>query len=52
MTSAEDDAYWWMRHHETRQAFWHGGWFARAEALVVRMFVFEWCFGWGVQLNT
>jgi uncharacterized protein YjbI with pentapeptide repeats len=50
MTGAEDDAYWWLRHHETRKALHFGGFVERIEALVVRMMLFEWCFGWGVRL--
>lgn len=50
MTNAEDDAYWWARHHDAIRALKFGTLFERIDALVVRLLLFELCFGWGVRL--
>lgn len=50
MTTAEDDAYWWARHHDAIKALKFGSLFERIDALVVRLLLFELCFGWGVRL--
>ena len=49
MTNAEDDAYWWTRHHETMMAMRFGNPLQQASALVA-LVLFEGAFGWGVQL--
>lgn len=51
MTGAEDDAYWWARHHQATRDVWHGDLLTRVKALVIQLFVFELCFGWGVRLG-
>ncbi|MBX2799497.1 MAG: pentapeptide repeat-containing protein [Myxococcales bacterium] len=50
MTQAEDDAYWWARHHAAMMALQHGSPWERAFA-VVQLVLFELCFGWGVRLG-
>ena len=50
MTSAEDDAYWWARHHEAMAAFRFGSLGERAFS-VMQLVLFELAFGWGVQLG-
>jgi len=51
MTAAEDDAYWWSRHHEAMRDLRHGSLLQRVNALVGKLLVFELCFGWGVRLG-
>lgn len=51
MTAAEDDAYWWARHHGAMKTVRFGGWFQRAWTVLVDLFLFELCFGWGVRLG-
>lgn len=51
MTNAEDDAYWWSRHHEAMAELRFGGFFGKLNALLVKLFLFELCFGWGVALG-
>lgn len=50
MTSDEDWAYWWIKHHETTLGARWGG-VAGLLAWPVRFFVFELAFGWGVRLG-
>lgn len=50
MTSDEDWAYWWIKHHETFSLLEFGG-FAGWLAFPVRFFLFELAFGWGVRLG-
>ena len=50
MIDAEDDAYWWTRHHETIARIRFGG-FTDKVLGVLNIGLFEWCFGWGVQLG-
>ena len=50
MIDAEDDAYWWSRHHETMARFRFGSLWDKAVS-AANLFVFELCFGWGVQLS-
>ncbi len=51
MTTAEDDAYWWSRHHDAMADLRFGSVLGKAHALVVKLFLFELCFGWGVALG-
>ncbi|MCB9683903.1 MAG: hypothetical protein H6738_01885 [Alphaproteobacteria bacterium] len=51
MTVAEDDAYWWTRHHHAMRNLWYGSFLQRVKTLVVSLLVFELCFGWGVRLG-
>lgn len=50
MIDAEDDAYWWTRHHETMGRMKFGSPLDRVMA-VADIVLFEWCFGWGVELG-
>jgi uncharacterized protein YjbI with pentapeptide repeats len=50
MAVAEDDAYWWARHHAVMQDIKHGS-LGRRVGGVVRWALFEVCFGWGVRLE-
>ncbi|MCP4808255.1 MAG: hypothetical protein GY913_27935 [Proteobacteria bacterium] len=50
MIDDEDDAYWWTRHHETMARIQFGSIWDRIIG-VADIFLFEWCFGWGVQLG-
>lgn len=49
MTSAEDDAYWWTRHYETMMALEFGT-IGQQVSAGFALVLFEWAFGWGVQL--
>jgi len=51
MTAAEDDAYWWSRHHEAMKELRYGTALQRVNALVGKLLVFELSFGWGVRLG-
>ncbi len=51
MTTAEDDAYWWSRHHDAMAQLRYGGFFGKLNALFIKLFLFELCFGWGVALG-
>ncbi len=51
MTTAEDDAYWWTRHHQAQRDFRFGGFVTKVRTVVVDMLLFELCFGWGVRLG-
>ncbi len=50
MINAEDDAYWWTRHHETMARMRFGGATDKVVS-ILNIGLFEWCFGWGVQLG-
>lgn len=50
MTAAEDDAYWWARHHQVMHDLRFGSWGRRALALG-QIVLFELGFGWGVRLG-
>jgi len=50
MTEDEDDAYWWERHHETMSRL-HAGGTVNTFRAVIRLLLFELCFGWGVRLG-
>ena len=50
MIEDEDDAWWWIRHHETMSAIHLGGIGEKVWA-VGKLFLFELCFGWGVRLQ-
>lgn len=50
MTTDEDWAYWWIKHHETGMLAAHGG-VAGLLAWPLRFFLFELAFGWGVRLG-
>lgn len=49
LTSDEDWAYWWIKHHETSQLAAAG--LAGKLVWPVRFFLFELAFGWGVRLG-
>ena len=51
MTTAEDDAYWWSRHHAAVAQLRYGSAFEKFSALVGQLLIFELCFGWGVRLG-
>jgi len=51
MTNAEDDAYWWSRHHEAMRDLYHGSFGERLNAAIGKLLIFELCFGWGVRLG-
>lgn len=52
MTQAEDDAYWWSRHHQAMADFLYADTaFTKLWTAVVSLFLFEICFGWGVRLG-
>lgn len=51
MTSAEDSAYWWARHHQSVAHMRFGGLGTKIYAVVVEFLLFEVCFGWGVRLG-
>jgi hypothetical protein len=51
MTVAEDDAWWWTRHHETMGRIQFGTWPERIVGIVIDLGIFETCFGWGVRLR-
>lgn len=51
MTAAEDDAYWWSRHHEAMKELRYGTLFERINAFVGKLLIFELSFGWGVRLG-
>jgi uncharacterized protein YjbI with pentapeptide repeats len=51
MTAAEDDAYWWSRHHEAMKELRFGTLLERLNALVTKLLIFELSFGWGVRLG-
>ncbi|MCB9675924.1 MAG: pentapeptide repeat-containing protein [Alphaproteobacteria bacterium] len=51
MIEAEDDAYWWFKHHETMAQLHSGNAFQRIGATVFGLGLFELCFGWGVELG-
>jgi hypothetical protein len=50
MTSDEDWAYWWIKHHETFAGLRWGG-VGGVFAFPIRWFLFELAFGWGVRLE-
>ena len=50
MTTDEDDAYWWERHHGTMASLRFGTAEERLLALA-QLLLFELCFGWGVRLG-
>lgn len=50
MTGAEDDAYWWARHHQVMRELRFGSVGERALALG-QLLLFEVGFGWGVRLG-
>jgi len=50
MIDAEDEAYWWTRHHETMARIHFGGVLDKVIG-ALNIALFEWCFGWGVQLS-
>ena len=50
MTSDEDWAYWWIKHHETFEGAQYGG-VAGMLSFPVRWLLFELAFGWGVRLG-
>jgi uncharacterized protein YjbI with pentapeptide repeats len=51
MPEAADEAYWWLRHHEARQAFWSGGLLQKLQVGFISITLFEVMFGWGVRLG-
>lgn len=51
MTVAEDDAWWWSRHHEAMSRIQFGTAVQRVTGVVVDLGLFETCFGWGVRLR-
>ncbi len=51
MIEAEDDAYWWFKHHETMATIQTGTTLQRLGAVVFGLALFELCFGWGVELG-
>ena len=51
MTAAEDDAYWWTRHHQAMRDLRHGSLVKRVATFFVGLLIFELCFGWGVRLG-
>lgn len=52
MTAAEDDAYWWARHHQAIHDYtFASGAVDRVWTVAVDLFLFELCFGWGVRLG-
>jgi hypothetical protein len=51
MTGAEDEAYWWTRHHQAMAKLRHGSWFQKVKTLIIDLALFELCFGWGVRLG-
>ena len=51
MTTAEDDAYWWSRHHQAMAQLRFGSFLGKLDALFIQLFLFELCFGWGVALG-
>ncbi len=50
MIEDEDDAWWWIRHHETMSSLRLGSFGERVWA-AGKLFLFELCFGWGVKLQ-
>jgi hypothetical protein len=50
MVDAEDEAYWWSRHHQTMARWDFGGPLEKAIA-AFNLLLFELCFGWGVRLS-
>jgi len=50
MFQAEDDAWWWERHHENMAKLRFGDTGDYFNGLL-RLFLFELCFGWGVRLS-
>ena len=51
MTAAEDEAYWWSRHHGAMKSLRFGSWWNWVWTLVIDLLIFELCFGWGVRLQ-
>ncbi len=51
MTTAEDDAWWWIQHHGSMSRWRLGGPLEKVTALVVDLGIFQTCFGWGVRLR-
>ncbi|MEZ4315981.1 MAG: pentapeptide repeat-containing protein [Myxococcota bacterium] len=51
MIEAEDDAYWWFKHHETMSQLHTGTFLQRFGAALFGLGLFELCFGWGVELG-
>jgi len=51
MIEAEDNAYWWFKHHETMKQLQTGTTMQRIGAAIFGLGLFELCFGWGVELG-
>ncbi len=51
MIEAEDNIYWWMRHHQAREHLTFGTPMQKFVAVTVEIVLFEWAFGWGVNLG-
>jgi uncharacterized protein YjbI with pentapeptide repeats len=51
LPDAADEAYWWLRHHEARRAFWTGGVVEKLQVGLISITLFELMFGWGVRLG-